>query len=206
MSFRPVRRCDDESRGRVSSLLVATLVTVAAVIGVGFGGDATVSAAECDVLSVPSVAVERCIVPGRQAEIDAGNVARVPDLSTATGHWLAGHRSTHGSTFGPLTDLEIGDVLTYQAQQYRIVEYTTARFASPGHVLGWTSMDVPTVVLQTSVDNVRAHLWRAEAISIQEVVAAAAAHEAQVHSAVASVFAPLRSNPSRIAAMSGAAF
>lgn len=118
--------------------------------------------AECNPLSVPTVNLERCVVSGNQAEIDAGNVVRVSDLSSASVQWLAGHRTSHGGTFGPLLGVRIGDHITYGNQSYRVVEYTVIAYADTGGIQSWVDASTPTVVLQTSKDDRSAHLWRAE--------------------------------------------
>jgi hypothetical protein len=124
------------------------------------GSGAASPAAACDALSIPTVAIERCVVAGDQPEIDQGHVVRVDRLSTPTVHWLVGHRTTYGATFRALPDVSVGDVVAYRGHDYVLVEYTTARFDNPGAVLTWIDSAAPTIVLQTSRDRAFAHLWR----------------------------------------------
>lgn len=143
---------------RFRSLLSVGLVVAGAfTIGVP-----TATSAACDALSVRAVNLERCVVPGDQAEIDAGNVVRMTGLSSSTVHWLAGHRTSHGGTFGSLLGLEVGDYIEYGNQSYRVVEYTVVAYARTAGIQSWVDAPNPTVVLQTSKDDRHAHLWRAE--------------------------------------------
>lgn len=150
-------------RGAVARVVLAIVVVVSTVGGVL--GSAASHASACDSLLVPTVDIDRCVVPGHQAEIDAGQVVRVDSLSTEAGHWLAGHRTSHGGTFRALPGLQRGDELTYRGVEYRVLEYRVVGFDQPGDVLDWTHSFGPTVVLQTSRDASHAHLWRAEMIS-----------------------------------------
>jgi sortase (surface protein transpeptidase) len=91
-------------------------------------------------LSVPRIGMERDVVTGGQAQIDAGLVVDVDGLP---GIWIAGHRTTHGGTFRRVIELHAGDEVAYMGVHY-IVRYTTVvPFDWPPHYLG-------TLVLQTS--------------------------------------------------------
>lgn len=121
-----------------------------------------VSLATCDTLSIPAIDIERCVVPGDQAEIDTGEIVRVERLSTPVVHWLAGHRSTHGAPFGALPELGIGDAVLYRGASYVVVEVVTVERYDDGHVLDWVGSTSPTVVLQTSNGTDHSMLWRAD--------------------------------------------
>ena len=72
-------------------------------------------------LTMPSVGFDsRDIYKGGQETIDSGAVTAVTGWagtssclppSTCT-VWLAAHRTTHGSTFGPVEHLSVGDIVT----------------------------------------------------------------------------------------------
>lgn len=106
--------------------------------------------AACDQLSIPSLGLRRCVVPGAQARIDAGNVVRYTSLPSDNGSWLAGHRSSHGSTFISLTGIEIGAQVSYRGITYRVAEYRLVNRFSPGDVMDWTRSATSLLVLQTS--------------------------------------------------------
>ncbi len=147
------------STGRRFRSLLSVGLAVAGAFTIGVP---TATSAACDALGVPAVNLERCVVPGDQAEIDAGNVVRMTGLSSSTVHWLAGHRTSHGGTFGSLIGLEVGDYVVYGNQSYRVVEYTVVAYAQTAGIQSWVDTPNPTVVLQTSKDDFHAHLWRAE--------------------------------------------
>jgi hypothetical protein len=118
--------------------------------------------AECDQLSIPAVSISRCVVEGETPEIDAGNVVRFDTLSSDTVHWLAGHRTTHGSTFGALPGIGMGDEVTYRSRTFTVVDYAQVnRFQPPNEVLDWVSSQESSLVLQTSVNATYVHVWRA---------------------------------------------
>lgn len=124
-------------------------------------------AAACDGLSVASVGVERCVVDGEQAEIDAGHVVRHSYFSSESVHWLAGHRSSHGSTFGALTGLNIGDEVIYRGTTWAIAEYRLVNRFAPETVEDWMFADTPTLVLQTSANGDHVHVWMAAPLVAQ---------------------------------------
>lgn len=140
---------------RLASAIVAGIVAVGVSVGIGGG------VAACDALDVPSVGVERCVVAGGQPEIDAGNVVRYDALSSATVHWIAGHRTTHGGTFRPLTALEFGDRVTYRGATYEIVAYELVDRTRPDPVIAWIDSTERSLVLQTSAFGNHVHVWRA---------------------------------------------
>jgi len=121
--------------------------------------------AACDQLSIPSVGLQRCVVPGAQAQIDAGNVVRYTSLSNDNVSWLAGHRSSHGSTFNSLTSIQIGAQVSYRGVSYSVAEYRLVNRFSPGTVMDWTRSARPLLVLQTSQANGNVHVWRAEPVT-----------------------------------------
>jgi hypothetical protein len=139
------------------------LIVLAAVAAVAMTPFAPTSRVEafCDQLSIPNLALERCVVPGAQAQINAGDVVRYTSLSSPNVSWLAGHHSSHGSTFLPLTDLEIGAEVVYRGVSYRVAEYRLVDRFSPGSVLDWSDSPTPLLVLQTSQANGNVHVWRA---------------------------------------------
>ncbi len=124
-------------------------------------------AAACDTLSIPSLAVDRCVVAGDQPQIDAGNVVRVDRLSSDYVHWLAGHRTSHGATFNSLTSLEIGAVVSYRGADYRVAEYLLVDRRHPDAIKAWMAARTDTLVLQTSAYGDYVHVWRAEMIVVQ---------------------------------------
>lgn len=131
-------------------------------------------AAACDALSIPSVGVERCVVDGEQSEIDAGHVVRHAYFSNATVQWLAGHRTSHGGTFGALTGLAIGDQVSYRGTTYAIAEYRLVNRYQPDTVAEWIYADSQTLVLQTSASGEHVHVWMAQPVVAQIAFAAAA--------------------------------
>lgn len=143
---------------------------VAAVIATGLpvlacAGAIVAAQGDCDRLEVPTVAIERCVVAGHQPEIDAGEVVRVSELSSSNVHWIAGHRTSHGGTFRSLPGLRLGDVVTFRADQYRVVEYVHARYDDADRVAAWALQSTATLVLQTSESAVSANFWRAERLA-----------------------------------------
>jgi Sortase domain len=147
---------------RIASWIAGIALAIGGLAGASAPGSTAL--AGCDALAVPTIGIERCVVAGDQAEIDAGHVVRIDRLSTPTVHWLAGHRTSHGATFRALVGLRIGDPVEYRGKRYEIVEYTIAPFTNPGRVLAWSRATEPTLVLQTSRDSYSAHLWRAVAV------------------------------------------
>ncbi len=118
--------------------------------------------AECDQLSIPAVSISRCVVEGGTPEIDAGNVVRFDALSSDTVHWLAGHRTTHGSTFGALLGIGMGDEVTYRSRTFTVVDYAQVnRFQPPNEVVDWVYSQASSLVLQTSMNATYVHVWRA---------------------------------------------
>lgn len=79
-------------------------------------------------LTMPSVGFDsRDIYRGGQETIDSGAVTAVTGWagmssclppSTCT-VWLAAHRTTHGSTFGPVEHLSVGDIVTIRQDNER---------------------------------------------------------------------------------------
>jgi len=146
-----------KSHGR---LIVLALVVVAIFSVTPFSPTRSAQAA-CDQLSIPSLALQRCVVPGAQAQIDAGSVVRYTSLSSDNVSWLAGHRSSHGSTFSSLTSITIGAQVSYRGVSYSVAEYRLVNRFSPGNVMDWTRSATPLLVLQTSQANGNVHVWRA---------------------------------------------
>ena len=149
-------------------LLLGCLAAVVVATGLPVGaGAGAVAAAEgvCDRLEVPTVELERCVVAGHQSEIDAGQVVRVSELSSANVQWIAGHRTSHEGTFRSLPGLQLGDVVTFQGDRYGVVEYVNARYDDADGVAAWASRSTATLVLQTSKNAVSAHFWRAERLA-----------------------------------------
>jgi hypothetical protein len=88
-------------------------------------------------------------------------VVRYSSLSSDNVSWLAGHRSSHGSTFSSLTSIKIGALVEYRGVTYTVAEYRLVNRFSPGDVMNWTRSDTPQLVLQTSQANNNVHVWRA---------------------------------------------
>jgi len=119
----------------------------------------------CDQLSIPSLGLQRCVLGGGQAQIDDGTVVRVTALSNDNVSWLAGHRSSHGSTFISLTSIEIGSEVSHRGAIYSVAEYRLVNRFSPGNVMDWKRSAMPLLVLQTSQANGNVHVWRAVPIT-----------------------------------------
>jgi hypothetical protein len=73
---------------------------------------------DVDRVAIPAIGLDRKIVTGGQAQIDAGNVMLYTAGDFAVGWpgeggtvWLAAHRSTHGSSFAKIPDLPDGTVV-----------------------------------------------------------------------------------------------
>ena len=155
---------------RPRHVVAVAAVMIAMVLGAMLTAPGRVAA--CDGLSIPSVGVERCVVGGDQAEIDAGHVVRHDYFSTESVHWLAGHRSSHGSTFGALTGLSIGDQVAYRGTTWAIAEYRLVDRFQPEAVEDWMFADSPSLVLQTSATGNHVHVWMAEPMVAQMSAAA----------------------------------
>lgn len=151
-------------RRRVVAAWVLGLVLLAVGGWVGAGGEATVEAAECDELSIGVLGVQRCVVPGGQAQLDDGFAVRFDALSSVNVHWLTGHRTSHGATFHALTNLRIGDVAVYRGVSYAVAEYQLVDRHAPAAVVSWMSSDDDRLVLQTSASSPFVHVWRAEPV------------------------------------------
>ena len=154
---RPNPSSQTESHGR---LIVLALVVVAVFSLTPLSSTQRAEAA-CDQLSIPSLGLQRCVVPGAQAQIDAGNVVRYTSLSSDDVSWVAGHRDSHGATFISLTSIQIGAQVSYRGVSYSVAEYRLVNRFSPGNVLDWTRSATPLLVLQTSQANGNVHVWRA---------------------------------------------
>ena len=141
-------------------LVVLALLAVAVFVMVTWTSAARADAA-CDQLSVPSLRLSRCVVGGNQVQIDEGHVVRYTSLSSEHVSWLAGHRSSHGSTFRSLTGIQIGALVTYRGVAYSVAEYRLVNRFAPGDVMNWTRSGTPLLVLQTSQANDNVHVWRA---------------------------------------------
>ena len=144
--------------------LVGAVLVVACSFGafgvVGGGTEPAADAAACDAVSVPSLGLERCVTEGGQAVIDAGGVARYTTLSSDTVHWLAGHRTSHGGTFGTLVNLRIGALVHFRGRTYVVVDYQLANRYESDTVADWVYSTTPSVVLQTSATSLMVHVWR----------------------------------------------
>ena len=104
--------------------------------------------------------------------IDAGGVARYAGLSSDTVHWLAGHRTSHGGTFGSLTNLRIGALVYFRGRAYVVVDYRLVNRYQPETVADSVYSATPSVVLQTSASSSMVHVWRSvELVPVAPVVA-----------------------------------
>jgi len=177
------------SHGR---LMLLALIVVVVFASTPFSPTQRAEAA-CDQLSIPSLGLQRCVVGGGQGQIDDGNVVRVTALSNDNVSWLAGHRSSHGSTFISLTSIEIGSEVSYRGATYSVVEYRLVNRFSPGNVMDWTRSATPLLVLQTSQANGNVHVWRA--VPITPVTPAPAAPPALAAPKVFAASGPDRSGP-----------
>jgi hypothetical protein len=146
-------------------VLGAVLMAIA-VVGVQVAdmepGSATVAA--CDAVEIPSLGLSRCVVPGGQVQIDAGHVVRVDYLSSADVHWLAGHRTSHGSTFSSLPQLRVGATVRFRDRIYVVTDYRLVNRFSADEVMPWMASPNPSVVLQTSATGDLVHVWRSVAL------------------------------------------
>lgn len=112
------------------------------------------------------------IVPGGQPELDAGNVVYIdfideggctPTESAETGCtvWIGGHRSTHGSVFATIVDLEVGDRVHIVDGRIHTYEVTamipTPRRSPPSVIHG-------DLVIQTSLPEDHVMLVYADAV------------------------------------------
>ena len=153
------------------------LVVALAFGAVGVTGavdEPNADAAACDAVTIPSLDLTRCVTEGGQDVIDAGGVARYTALSSATVHWLAGHRTTHGGTFGSLPGIRIGALVFFRDRAYVVVDYQLVNRFEPGPVTDWIYGSTPSVVLQTSATSVLVHVWRSvELVPVAPVVAVA---------------------------------
>lgn len=159
MSASVARRCAERARrGRRTALVAVALVGIGVVAPVPAWRD---EVAACDELRIPSLPLTRCVVEGGQPQIDAGDVVRYTVLSSPTVHWLAGHRSSHGSTFAALPNIRIGASVQYRGRLFIVTEYRLANRFQPQAVSDWIYSAQSSVVLQTSAASPYVHVWRA---------------------------------------------
>ncbi len=146
-------------------MLGAALMAIA-IVGVQTvdTGDRTATVAACDAVEVPSLGLSRCVVPGGQAQIDAGHVVRVDYLSSADVHWLAGHRTSHGATFLSLPQLRVGAMVVFRGVVYVVTDYRLVDRFRADEVMPWMASPTPSVVLQTSASGNNVHVWRSVAL------------------------------------------
>ena len=145
--------------------MVMTAMVVAALL------TAPDKARACDALSIPSLNSDWCVVKGGQSEIDSGQAVRYEILSSDWVHWVAGHRSTHGGTFGALTSLSIGDEVVYRDITYVIRDYRLVNRDDTVLLDEWRLATSPTLVLQTSASSSVVHVWHALPAVEQHAVA-----------------------------------
>lgn len=159
MSALAARWCAERPR-RIARLVLA----VVALVGFGIVApmvSASEPASACDELWIPSLDLSRCVVEGGQPQIDAGNVVRYTALSSSTVHWLAGHRSSHGSTFASLTNIRIGATVHYRGRLYIVTDYELANRFQPQAVADWVYSTQSSLNLQTSAASPYVHVWHA---------------------------------------------
>jgi hypothetical protein len=121
----------------------------------------TSPAAACIRLYIPRLAVDRCVVQGGQAAIDAGNVVEFTTLTGGSVVWVAAHRSSHGSSFAALPGLVNGDYVQYRESWYRIAEMRLVDRTAPD-VSDYYNTSSPRLVLQTSKAGTTVYTWRAD--------------------------------------------
>ena len=95
------------------------------------------------------------IVRGGQAQIDQGNVVAMNDCTPSMRGcpvWLAGHRSTHGSVFAQVANLQPGDTVSVLGVRFQVTEHDI--------VCCYGSHFTPTadLTLQTSAADTEVHL------------------------------------------------
>lgn len=156
-------RSDGHGRSIRLVLLACALLGVGLLAPVASAGE---PAAACDELWIPSLDLSRCVVEGGQAQIDAGNVVRYTTLSSSTVHWLAGHRSSHGSTFASLTSIRVGATVHFRGRLYIVVDYRLANRFQPNDMADWVYSTQNSVMLQTSAASPYVHVWRAVELTI----------------------------------------
>lgn len=166
MSALAARWCADGGRRLARMTLAAVVLVVVGLVAPAPAGRGEVAA--CDELWIPSINLTRCVVEGGQPQIDAGNVVRYTVLSSPTVHWLAGHRSSHGSTFATLTSIRIGAVVHYRGKVYIVNDYRLANRFQPEAVSDWIYSTQSSLALQTSAASPYVHVWHA----VELVVAA----------------------------------
>jgi hypothetical protein len=118
-------------------------------------------AAACTRLFIPRLGVDRCVVQGGQAEIDAGNVVEFTALTGGSVVWVAAHRSSHGSSFAALPGLVNGDYVQYSESWYRIAEMRLVDRTAPD-ISDFYDTSSPRLVLQTSKSETIVYIWRAD--------------------------------------------
>ena len=103
---------------------------------------------------------------------ESGGSTKVDGLSSDTVHWAAGHRTSHGGTFGSLTNLRIGALVYFRGRTYVVVDYRLVNRFQPESVADWVYSTTPSVVLQTSASRSMVHVWRSvELVPVAPVVA-----------------------------------
>lgn len=117
----------------------------------------------CEQLSIPRLSLDRCAVYGGQTRLDQGLVVIWYKADNVT--WLAGHRSTKGSTFSSLTNLRLGDVVVYESSLFIITEFRIVNRHNPSEIWDITSSPLPTLILQTSKSNSHSYIWKADKLT-----------------------------------------
>ena len=106
-------------------------------------------------LATPATMTIDNVVRGGQAEIDAGNVVLMyntcwPDQGCPV--WLAGHRSTHGSVFAQVADLQPGQVVSVLGYRFVVTTHTVVC------CYGTPFTATADLTLQTSASNRQLHI------------------------------------------------
>ena len=121
--------------------------------------------AGCSWVDAPGNLPLRLLVEGDQATIDAGHAVNYNGCWPGEGctMYLAGHRTTHGSVFAAVADLQPGDPVRV-GHDGEVHEYVVTR-----HVLVDQHSQINDVlygdlVLQTSASNGKVHLVYCEGV------------------------------------------
>ncbi len=111
----------------------------------------TLTACHGPVLLISKIGLNRHIVAGRQAEIDAGYVVAWDGCWPHNGCtvYLLGHRTTHGAVFANIPKLGVGDVFDVYMNGHSHLYRVTRRVIVPRSI-GWSAI-YGDALIQTSM-------------------------------------------------------
>ena len=115
---------------------------------------------------IPSIGLNRAVVVGKQAAIDAGNVVNYTGRWPGTGTvYLAGHNASHGAVFAKVGRIRVGATVTLwkdgKQYTYKIVSKQVISLRTKLSAVNWGDL-----VLQTCKNSTQAWLLRGKLVSV----------------------------------------